>query len=61
MTDGPTVYQGSGALHDGLTADPPRAPHVYLHVQVSCTETPHAFLDTHTPRSLPPRPEHTHI
>ena len=38
----------------------PRAPHVYLHVQVGCTASPPDFIDTHTSRSLPPRPEHTH-
>ncbi|KAF3526960.1 hypothetical protein F2Q69_00047011 [Brassica cretica] len=41
-------------------AVPPRAPHVYLHVQVACTAATPASLDTHTARSLPPRPEHTH-
>ncbi|KAF3581031.1 hypothetical protein DY000_02031507 [Brassica cretica] len=41
-------------------AVPPRAPHVYLHVQVACTAAPPASLDTHTARSLPSRPEHTH-
>ncbi|KAF3517409.1 hypothetical protein DY000_02060098 [Brassica cretica] len=52
-----------GRMHRNTSclADPPRAPLVYLHVQVSCTATPHPFLDTNTPRSLPPRPEHTHI
>ncbi|KAL0758797.1 hypothetical protein Bca101_074947 [Brassica carinata] len=42
-------------------ADPPRAPRVFFHVQFACTAAPHASLDTHTVRSLPPRPEHTHI
>ncbi|KAF3574706.1 hypothetical protein F2Q69_00059467 [Brassica cretica] len=52
-----------GRMHRNTSclADPPRAPHVYLHVQVSCTAAPHASLDKHTARSLPPRPEHTHI
>ncbi|KAG5415091.1 hypothetical protein IGI04_002658 [Brassica rapa subsp. trilocularis] len=26
MTDGPTVYQSSGALHDGLTGNPTKVP-----------------------------------
>ncbi|KAF2579863.1 hypothetical protein F2Q68_00006789 [Brassica cretica] len=34
--------------------------HLVLHMS-TCTVTTHAFLDTHTPRSLPPRPKHTHI
>ena len=42
-------------------ADPPRAPHVFLHEQVACTAAPHASLDTHTIKSLPPRPEHIRI
>ncbi|KAF3529925.1 hypothetical protein DY000_02040711 [Brassica cretica] len=49
-----------GCMHRNTSclADPPRAPHVYLHVQVACTSAPHASLDTHNARSLPPRPEH---
>ncbi|KAL0678011.1 hypothetical protein Bca4012_005992 [Brassica carinata] len=52
-----------GRMHRDTSClvDPPRAPHVYLHVHVSCTAAPHASLDTHTARSLPPRSEHTHI
>ncbi|KAF3574709.1 hypothetical protein F2Q69_00059465 [Brassica cretica] len=52
-----------GRMHRNTSclADPPRAPLLYLHVQVSCTAAPHASLTKHTARSLPPRPEHTHI
>ena len=51
-----------GCMHSNTSclADPPRAPQVYLHVQVACTAAPPASLDTHTARKLPPRPEHTH-
>ena len=51
-----------GRMHRNTSclADPPRAPHVYLHVQVACTAAPPASLDTHISSSLPPRPEHTH-
>jgi len=51
-----------GRMHRNTSclADPPRAPHVYLHVQVACTAEPPTYLDTHTSRSLPPRPEHKH-
>ncbi|KAF3534950.1 hypothetical protein DY000_02040707 [Brassica cretica] len=50
-----------GCMHRNTSclADPPRAPHVHLHVQVACTAAPHSYLDTHNARSLPPRPEHT--
>ncbi|KAF2615256.1 hypothetical protein F2Q70_00011790 [Brassica cretica] len=52
-----------GRMHRNTSclADPPRALHVFLQVQVACTAAPHASLDTHTPRSLTPRPEHIHI
>ncbi|KAF2583369.1 hypothetical protein F2Q68_00004830 [Brassica cretica] len=52
-----------GRIHRDTSclADPPRAPHFFLHVQVACTAAPHASLDTHTVKSLPPRPEHIHI
>ena len=52
-----------GRMHRNTSclADPPRAPLVFLHVQVACTAAPHDSLDTHTPRSLTLRPEHIHI
>ncbi|KAL0772140.1 hypothetical protein Bca101_037291 [Brassica carinata] len=52
-----------GRMHRNTSclAVPPHAPHVYLHVQVACTATPPASLDTYTIKSLPPRPEHIHI
>ncbi|KAL0755950.1 hypothetical protein Bca101_093618 [Brassica carinata] len=52
-----------GRMHRNTSclAEPPRAPHVFLHVQVACTAAPHASLDTHTVKSLPPRHKHIHI
>ncbi|KAL0678290.1 hypothetical protein Bca4012_006271 [Brassica carinata] len=55
------AWPGRMHRYTSCLADPPRAPHVFLHVHVSCTAAPHASLDTHTVKILPPRPEHIHI